>query len=84
MTSDELFEWCCNHDCSAYSNCDLCMYDKGKTDILDEVIKALEVEFLIQNNPKSKFVETIVLHRDFIEALENLKEQSHGTNDNKS
>lgn len=37
MTSDKLLEWCCNHDCLAYSNCDLCMYNKGKADAIDEL-----------------------------------------------
>lgn len=43
---------------------------------IDEVIKSLEAQFLMQNNPNSKFVETIVLHRDFIDALEQLKGNS--------
>lgn len=50
-------------------------YDKGRADAIDKVIKYLEAQFLMQNNPNSKFVETIVLHRDFIDALEQLKEQ---------
>lgn len=50
-----------------------CEYNKGRADAIDKVIKSLEAQFLMQNNPNSKFVETIVLHRDFIDALEQLK-----------
>ena len=52
-------------------------YSKGRADAIDEVIKSLEAQFLMQNNPNSKFVETIVLHRDFIDALEQLKGNSN-------
>lgn len=48
-------------------------YDKGITDALDEVIRSLKVQFLMQNNTTNKKKETIVLHRDFIEVLEQLK-----------
>ena len=48
-------------------------YQQGGADAIDKVIKSLEAQFLMQNNPDSKFVETIVLHRDFIDALEQLK-----------
>lgn len=51
------------------------IYQLGRTDAIEEVIKSLEAQFLMQNNPNSKFVETIVLHRDFIDKLEQLKEQ---------
>lgn len=47
---------------------------EARQSVIDVIIKSLEVEFLMQNNPNSKFVETIVLHRDFIDALEQLKE----------
>lgn len=51
------------------------LYAKGRADAINEVIKCLKAQFLMQNNLNSEFVETIVLHRDFIDALEQLKEQ---------
>lgn len=54
------------------------IYQLGRADVIDKVIKSLEAEFLMQNNPNSKFVETIVLHRDFIDNLEQLKEECNG------
>lgn len=48
---------------------------KCRADAIDKVIKYLDAQFLMQNNPNSKFVETIILHRDFIDELEKLKEQ---------
>ena len=51
-------------------------YQQGRADAINEVIKCLKAQFLMQNNPNSNFVETIVLHRDFIDALEQLKENN--------
>lgn len=67
-------------ECNEFYSCYICdfveeRYQQGKAEAIDEVIKCLEAQFLMQNNPSSKFVETIVLHRDFIDALEQLKEQ---------
>ena len=47
--------------------------DKGRADMKIDFIGMLEREFAIQNNPNSKFDETIVLRRRFIEKL---KEQN--------
>lgn len=52
-------------------------YEKGRADVIDVIIKSLDAQFLMQNNPNSKFVETIVLHRDFIDELEQLKENKN-------
>lgn len=64
-------------DCANYENCREDAYNDGYADAIDKVIKFLEAEFLMQNNPNSKFVETIVLHRDFIDELKQLKEQKN-------
>lgn len=48
---------------------------KGRADMKMDFIGMLEREFAIQNNPNSKFVETIVLKRDFIEQLKEEKNE---------
>lgn len=77
--AEYLASYCASIDCKSkkLGDCDLCMYEKGRADAIDEVIKSLEAQFLMQNNPNSKFIETIVLHRDFIDALEQLKGNSN-------
>ena len=40
MTNEELFDWCCKQNCKGDFNCDLCMYNKGKADMLDSIIQA--------------------------------------------
>lgn len=39
MTNEELFNWCCRQNCKGDFNCDLCMYEKGRADCLEECIK---------------------------------------------
>ena len=48
-------------------------YQQGREDMKKDFIGMLEREFAIQNNPNSKFEETIVLKRNFIEQF---KEQN--------
>lgn len=50
----------------------------AKADVIDKVVEYLKAQFLMQNNPNSIFVETIVLHRDFIDELERLNEKNNG------
>lgn len=50
----------------------------AKADAIDKVVEYLKAQFRMQNNPNSIFVETIVLHRDFIDELERLNEQKNG------
>lgn len=38
MTNEELFDWCSKQNCKLYSNCDLCMYDKGRADKYQEIV----------------------------------------------
>lgn len=46
MTQAELAEWCRNHlVCPIHENCDLCMYEKGRADAIDEFVAAFEKEF---------------------------------------
>ena len=66
-------------DCSNYESCREDAfndgYEKGRADMKIDFIGMLEREFAIQNNANSKFVETIVLRRNFVEQL---KEQKNG------
>lgn len=71
MTTMELIGKGIGHNCLSDA------YDLGRAEAIEEVIKSLEAQFLMQNNPNSKFVETIVLHRDFIDKLKQLKEQNN-------
>lgn len=48
-------------------------YQQGRADMKADFIGMLEREFAIQNNPNSKFEETIVLRRNFIEQLKEQK-----------
>lgn len=34
MTNEELFNWCCKQNCNRFFNCDLCMYEKGRADVI--------------------------------------------------
>lgn len=59
------------------------VYLEGYTDAVKDlenegqrVIKLLEDEFVKQNNPDSKFVESIVLKRDFIEKVKVREDES--------
>lgn len=64
MTREELLDWCCKQNCKLpYSNCDLCMYNKGKADALDKCLSAIE---------------HCVTGSECRELLEGLKEQSDG------
>lgn len=75
MTREEyrryLEEYCGKKACFEQpgARCDTCMYEKGRADMKADFIGMLEREFNIQNNSNSKFVETIVLRRNFIEQL---------------
>lgn len=37
MTIEELRKWCFKHHCTPQSDCDLCMYEKGRADTIDEI-----------------------------------------------
>lgn len=41
MTSEELFNWCCEQKCtkSYLGECDLCNYNKGRADTINECIE---------------------------------------------
>lgn len=44
MSSEEkyLVEFCANNNCPNHTNCDLCMYEKGRQDAIDECIKFIK------------------------------------------
>ena len=44
-------------------------YEKGRADMKTDIVAMLEREFRIQNNPNSKFEETIVLKRSIIKRI---------------
>lgn len=62
-------------DCSCYEECREDAYKQGREDMKMDFIGMLEREFAIQNNPNSKFDETIVLRRNFIEQLKGQKNE---------
>lgn len=42
MTNEDLLNWCTNHpSCPIHECCDLCMYEKGRTDAIDLIDRHL-------------------------------------------
>lgn len=54
-----------------FPNCEVLLrsYMKGRADQKADIIGMLEREFNLQNNPQSKFNETIVLTRSFVDKV---------------
>lgn len=48
MSSEEkyLVEFCANNNCPNHTNCDLCMYEKGKQDALDKLLDTITNDFI--------------------------------------
>ena len=65
MTSEELFNWCCKQKCNKgyLFECDLCNYNKGRADTINECLSAIE---------------HCVTGSECRELLEQLKDQGNG------
>ena len=73
MTNEELFNWCCKQNCNMFFNCDLCMYNKGRADAIEEFAKAF-----IEEGKKIKYLRHLWIESTCKKIAEQLKEQSNG------
>ena len=75
MTNEELFDWCSKQNCKLYSNCDLCMYDKGRNDVAKEIYSNLmsEISLLTSSDMSKENLYKFALR--VTEFAEQLKEQ---------
>lgn len=65
---EELTQYCSEFNCPDYSNCDLCMYNKGKADAIEEVINNCSKEYQASSD------DTVC--KIWLSKLEQLKEQN--------